>query len=60
MHLKLGKSFPSIKFRPPVTTPLRISSSESKSEFSRDSPILTFQHFIDLDVYIGTSIAKIK
>lgn len=61
MNLKLGKSFPVLKFKPNILEPITMSLSElPELIFEKSSRINSFKDLLNLDYLLHTEIRKTK
>lgn len=61
MNLKLGKSFPVLKFKPNILEPITMSLSElPELIFEKSSRIKSFKDLLNLDYLLHTEIRKTK
>lgn len=61
MNLKLGKSFPVLKFKPNILEPIKMSLSElPQLIFEKSSRVNSFKDLLNLDYLLHTEIRKTK
>lgn len=61
MHLKLGKSFPLLKFKPDVLKTLHLDSDLlTNKRFDINDPIHSFEDLMKLDCHLTSLIDEIK
>lgn len=61
MHLKLGKSFPLLKFKPNVLEPLHLNSNMlDNSHFDINDSINTFKDLMRIDCQLAGSVTRTK
>ncbi len=61
MNLKLGKSFPVLKFKPNVLEPLTLQiPTQDNAPISKNRPMLSFNDLINMDTYLNSLIRNTK
>lgn len=61
MHLKLGKSFAVLKFKPSILEPLRLDFKTVENlTFNVNQPLSTFEDIIKIDFLLAVNVKKAK